>query len=71
MATGIALFGVWLAYYLYVLAPETLGRLSAPLAGVRRVLEAKYYFDDVYNAFTGESSSAAARRCSGSAWMRA
>jgi NADH-quinone oxidoreductase subunit L len=51
LATSLALFGVFLAYHLYLRAPATQQRLAASLAPLRRVLEAKYFFDDVYDGF--------------------
>jgi NADH-quinone oxidoreductase subunit L len=55
VATGVALLGLALAYQLYLRAPGTQRRLRDSLAGVRRPLEAKYYFDDVYNAFADKA----------------
>lgn len=51
VATSVALLGVYLAYHLYVRAPAAQQRLAASLAGPRRVLEAKYFFDDLYDGF--------------------
>jgi len=51
VATGVALLGLFAAYQLYVAAPQKQRELSHSLAGVRRPLEAKYFFDDVYGAF--------------------
>jgi NADH-quinone oxidoreductase subunit L len=52
LAYVLPFFGIVPAYYLYVLffpsAPE---KLAADMAPLRRVLESKWYFDDVYNAF--------------------
>jgi NADH-quinone oxidoreductase subunit L len=54
VATSVALLGLFLAYYLYVVAPATQKRLAESLLAVRRVLEAKYYFDDAYNGFASK-----------------
>jgi NADH-quinone oxidoreductase subunit L len=43
--------GITIAYYLYVMRPELPGQVSASLRPFQKLLEAKYYFDDVYNAF--------------------
>jgi NADH-quinone oxidoreductase subunit L len=51
VATGVALLGLGLAYYLYLVAPNTQRELAEAYAGARRLFEAKYYFDDVYDAF--------------------
>jgi NADH-quinone oxidoreductase subunit L len=46
------LLGALPAYYLYVLFfPGAPAKLSEDLAPIRRVLEHKWYFDDVFNAF--------------------
>jgi NADH-quinone oxidoreductase subunit L len=46
-----AIVGIALAYYLYVLYPAAHERIAAAARPVRRVLEAKYGFDDAYNWF--------------------
>jgi NADH-quinone oxidoreductase subunit L len=51
-ATVVALLGIAAAYYLYMLYTDLPGRLAARLAPVRRVLEAKYGFDDLYEWLT-------------------
>jgi NADH-quinone oxidoreductase subunit L len=53
VATGVALLGLFLAYQLYLAAPQKQRELAQSLAGVRRPLEAKYFFDEVYGAFAG------------------
>lgn len=62
VATSVALLGLYLAYHLYVQAPATQQRLAASLAGVRRVLEAKYFFDDVYDGFAANVVVAGSER---------
>ena len=47
----VKILGIALGYYLYVMRPELPAKLSASFRPLQRVLEAKYYFDDVYNAF--------------------
>jgi NADH-quinone oxidoreductase subunit L len=51
LATGAAVVGILLAYLFYVRSPELPGRISASFAGFRRVLEGKYYWDELYNGF--------------------
>jgi NADH-quinone oxidoreductase subunit L len=51
LATGAALLGIALAFYLYVVRTDLPARIGAALAPLRTLFEAKYYFDDVYNAF--------------------
>ena len=43
--------GILPAYYLYVALPEVRERLLAPLRPLTRILEAKWFFDDLYNGF--------------------
>jgi NADH-quinone oxidoreductase subunit L len=49
LASLNALVGIVAAFYLYVLYPGVPARVSAAVAPLRRVFEAKYYFDDVYS----------------------
>jgi NADH-quinone oxidoreductase subunit L len=51
LATGTAVLGIGLAYLLYVRRPDVPGRIAESLAPFRRVLEGKYYWDDLYDAF--------------------
>jgi NADH:ubiquinone oxidoreductase subunit 5 (subunit L)/multisubunit Na+/H+ antiporter MnhA subunit len=52
LAYVLPFFGIVPAYYLYVMFfPQAPAKLAADFLPVRRVLEAKWYFDDVYNAF--------------------
>jgi NADH-quinone oxidoreductase subunit L len=52
LAFVLPFFGIIPAYYFYVLFfPQAPEKVAADMAPVRRVLEAKWYFDDVYNAF--------------------
>ncbi len=51
VATGVAVIGLLLAYHLYLRAPQVQQRLAGSLAGPRRMLEAKYYFDHLYDGF--------------------
>jgi NADH-quinone oxidoreductase subunit L len=50
-ATTVALLGIVVAAYLYLLYKEIPARLASALPWVRRVLEAKWGFDNLYNAF--------------------
>ncbi len=54
LATGTALLGIALAFYLYVLRTDLPARIGAALAPLRSLFEAKYYFDDVYDGFAGK-----------------
>jgi NADH-quinone oxidoreductase subunit L len=54
VATGVALLGLFLAYHLYLRDRATQQRLADSLLGPRRVLEAKYFFDDVYDGFASK-----------------
>jgi NADH-quinone oxidoreductase subunit L len=51
VAPAITVAGIALAYYLYVIRTQLAETLAVTFAPIRRVLEAKYYFDDVYNWF--------------------
>jgi NADH-quinone oxidoreductase subunit L len=52
LAYVLPLFGIIPAWYLYItFFPQAPAKLAADLAPARRVLESKWYFDDVYNAF--------------------
>jgi len=51
VATLSAVAGIVLAWYLYLAMPELRASLARPLRPLLRVFAAKYFFDDVYNAF--------------------
>jgi NADH-quinone oxidoreductase subunit L len=51
LATTAAVLGIALAYYLYVLRTDLPARIGAAFAPLRRLFEAKYYFDHVYDGF--------------------
>ena len=51
LATGTAVLGIALAFYLYAVRTDLPAKIGAALAPLRTLFEAKYYFDDVYNAF--------------------
>jgi NADH-quinone oxidoreductase subunit L len=48
LASLNALAGIAAAFYLYVLYPDVPARVSAAVVPLRRLFEAKYYFDEVY-----------------------
>jgi NADH-quinone oxidoreductase subunit L len=48
-AIVVALLGIAAAYYFYVMMTDLPGKIGAALAPVRRVLEAKYGFDLLFN----------------------
>ena len=50
VSVGIAAFGIFLAYRLYVRRPAVPDVLETRLGPVWRVLENKYYVDELYNA---------------------
>ena len=50
-ATLVAILGIAGAYWLYLMLPDLAARLGARLRPIGRVLEEKYYFDRVYDAF--------------------
>jgi NADH-quinone oxidoreductase subunit L len=50
-ATLAAVFGIVLAFYLYLTRPELRARLATPLRPLLRVFEAKYYWDHAYDGF--------------------
>jgi NADH-quinone oxidoreductase subunit L len=50
-AIGAAILGLLIAWYLYLSMPELRASLAAPLRPLLRLFAAKYYFDDVYDAF--------------------
>jgi NADH-quinone oxidoreductase subunit L len=43
--------GILVAYYLYLTMPELRAGVASALRPALRVFAAKYYWDDVYNAF--------------------
>jgi NADH-quinone oxidoreductase subunit L len=51
LATATAVLGIVLGYLLYVRSPAVPGRLAQTFAPFRRVLEGKYYWDDLYDGF--------------------
>jgi NADH-quinone oxidoreductase subunit L len=51
VATASALLGILIAWYLYLSMPHLRAPLASALRPALRVFRAKYYFDDVYNAF--------------------
>jgi NADH-quinone oxidoreductase subunit L len=51
VATGSAALGLLIAWYLYLSMPDLREKLAAPLRPLLKVFAAKYWFDDVYNAF--------------------
>jgi len=50
-ATASALLGILIAWYLYLSMPELRASVAAPLRPLLRLFGAKYFFDDVYDAF--------------------
>ena len=50
-ATGVALFGIWWAYTLYVKSPETLDKVYARTSRIYEVLWNKYWVDELYDFF--------------------
>ena len=51
VATLTAVAGILVAWYLYLSMPDLRASVKAALRPALRVFEAKYFFDDVYNAF--------------------
>ncbi len=51
VATLSGVVGILIAWYLYLAMPELRASLAAPLRPLLRLFAAKYFFDDVYNAF--------------------
>ncbi len=51
VATASALLGIALAFLFYMRQPDVPGRLGASFAPMLRVLEGKYHWDDLYDAF--------------------
>jgi NADH-quinone oxidoreductase subunit L len=52
LATFTAVAGGAAAWYAYVTRPDLPGKFALALTPLRRLFEAKYFFDDVYDAFT-------------------
>jgi NADH-quinone oxidoreductase subunit L len=50
-ATLAALLGIGVAWYLYLVMPQWRARLARPLRPLLAIFRAKYFFDDVYDAF--------------------
>ena len=51
VATLSGVVGILIAWYLYLSMPELRASLARALRPALRVFDAKYYFDDVYDAF--------------------
>ena len=51
LAIVTAIVGIILADYFYILRTDLPARVGAAFGPLRTLFEAKYYFDDVYNAF--------------------
>ena len=51
VATLVAILGIAGAYWLYLMLPDLAARIGARLRPLGRVLEDKYFFDRVYDAF--------------------
>jgi NADH:ubiquinone oxidoreductase subunit 5 (subunit L)/multisubunit Na+/H+ antiporter MnhA subunit len=51
VATLAAVLGILIAWYLYLSMPDLRASLARPLRPALRLFGAKYFFDDVYNAF--------------------
>jgi NADH-quinone oxidoreductase subunit L len=51
VATASAVVGILIAWYLYLSLPELRASLAKALRPALRLFGAKYFFDDVYNAF--------------------
>jgi NADH-quinone oxidoreductase subunit L len=52
VATGVALAGIGLAYYMYLAYTDLPARVATAFAPLYRLFDAKYHFDDVYSWFT-------------------
>jgi NADH-quinone oxidoreductase subunit L len=50
VSTLVALLGIGVAAYLFLRRPETADALASRFAGLHRLLERKYYVDEVYDA---------------------
>lgn len=48
-ATGVALFGIWWAYTLYVKSPEMLDKVYAKTTRIYEVLWNRYWIDELYD----------------------
>jgi NADH-quinone oxidoreductase subunit L len=59
--TVVGLFGIALAYILYMLAPSIPGKLAATFGGAYRFLLNKWYFDELYDAVFVRPARALAR----------
>jgi NADH-quinone oxidoreductase subunit L len=53
VATLVAILGIAGAYWLYLMLPDLAARIGARLRPIGHVLEEKYFFDRVYDAFAG------------------
>jgi NADH-quinone oxidoreductase subunit L len=51
VATAVALLGFLIAWYLYLRRPDWRARLTRPLRPLLALFRAKYFFDQVYDAF--------------------
>jgi NADH-quinone oxidoreductase subunit L len=50
LTTGIILIGILFAYLLYIRHPEIPGKIRSALGGLFRLVENKYYVDEIYDA---------------------
>ncbi|MBI4460730.1 MAG: NADH-quinone oxidoreductase subunit L [Acidobacteria bacterium] len=50
LSVAVAAFGVWLAYYFFLKRREAADRIAQTYSGLHRVLQNKYYVDELYNA---------------------
>ena len=55
IATLTAVAGIAAAWYAYVKATQLPAQASQALAPLQRLFEKKYFFDEVYNAFTSRA----------------
>jgi len=50
LSLGIAGFGIWLGWQMYVKRPELSEGMAVRFSGVHRLLARKYYMDEIYDA---------------------
>ena len=71
VATLSGVLGILIAWYLYLSMPDLRASLASALRPALRVFEAKYWFDDVYDAFVRRVVVGGSDRSSGSGSTRA
>lgn len=63
LGLSVGALGLLATLYFYLLQPEGVDRLAEWLKGPRKILEKKYYIDEIYNAFIRYGQDGLAKVC--------